>query len=289
VRLSGILWCWIGIGVGLLSSCSDRDMNLDDDGAAETPDDELNGMRQPRWDCSGASQLPDSQAELYLAAAVGSALGDYVPVPGLRARLCQISDSECILPLPESEPTADSQGFYWVTARVLAGFEGFLQLVAPDHVPADYYFGGPILREVRHDEDPLLLQPVPTWQPSLRDLGVADDPATGAVIVSTLDCNNSKSDGVRVTLQGSGVAWVSRNGLKMRNDDGEIATDVTGTAGFVNVAPGVVHIEGRAQVSCAQGSDCSDAPWEVVGSVFARVRPGRITLIELRRDYSYGR
>jgi hypothetical protein len=75
----------------------------------------------------------------------------------------------------------------------------------------------------------------------------------------------------------------------VRNDDGLLATDATGSAGFVDVARGVVRIEGLAQVGCASGSDRSDVPWEVVSSVATRVRAGRITLIELRHDYSYGR
>jgi hypothetical protein len=313
MRLSGILWCWVGIGFGLLSSCSDRDMNLDDEETTPGGGGGGGGDVSPpsRWRClndppmfapGAAATEPSSSQSLYGVLVLDSAA--MAPMMSLDLAVCQIVDSDCRQPILTGSPVGvedvinppltppdvmtDPEG--WLVFLLPDGFEGYLQLEAPAYMPTDYYFGGPLRQSESILGYPILLQPMEMWDRSLYDLGVPIEPGTGALTVRALDCDTTKSAGVRLSLNGAGTPWVLRNGLMTRNDDGELETDTTGMAGFVNVPPGVVLIEGRAQVSCAAGSDCpEDTPWEVVSSVSTRVRPGRITLVELRHDYSYGR
>jgi hypothetical protein len=298
MRLSGILWCWLGVGLGLLPSCSDRDMNLDDE--SETPGDENEMPPQLLWDCSVypgcLSEVSVSCGNPY-GACFTSVVGGAVvgtEVVNLTAGACAISDGDCLHPvegLVESVPWGGSEApFRVVQVALPSGFEGLLHLAAPGYMTTDYYFGGPVQGNVwRGVQNPIFIQREDIWYASFQDLRLSAEAEMGAIVVRVSDGLGGITAGVRLSLSGSGVPWVMRNGFMTRADEGELATDATGIAGFVNVTPGVVRIEGSVQTSCDPGSDCTGEPWEVVSSLATRVRPDRITLIELRRDYSYGR
>jgi hypothetical protein len=177
------------------------------------------------------------------------------------------------------------------------GFDGYLLLTAPDHVPTEYYFQGPLIGtyygETTIAGEPIVLYDSASLADQLYFLGVTPQPDSGFLMVRTRHCYQGLSSGVRLELLGTDASgWVMLNGLMVANLDGSLGTDADGIAGFSNIpAPTTAILEGVTHDDC----DPND-PEDVTclaelrfGRTAVRIRPGSMTITELRPDYGYGR
>jgi hypothetical protein len=244
------------------------------------------------WSCLGQDErAPVSTPGVDRVTYVASVLDFGNPAlspPGIDLGICQLADVYCAAPLPVSMTVLASMSMSAFFPRPSAWaielpllFEGYINLTAPGYVPAQYFFGGPMVAGAG-GEQAVTGEPITMFTengvPSLFDaVGVVRDPAFGLLLLRTVDCRGQRAPGVQLRLRGAGVPWVLVNGLPILSDP-PLATDASGTAGFLNVPPGNLLIEGYVPAG--------DATY---GRTAVRVRPGQITMAEIRPDYGYGR
>lgn len=279
-------------------------MSLDDEAGYLGPDLQTEAP-QTRWSC--LSQEPglqtygrDELAAVTYVVPIGSVLSPTVMPEGLAIALCQINDVVCSAPLTPAINEALEVPPGVLALDIPYGFEGYLMLTAPGYVPTMYYFQGPIIGfdgAAYVVGEPILLYDAPTLGDQLYlllsgvEAGLSVD--AGFLTVRAIDCLGQVSNGVRVELVGaSAPGWVELNGLMVLNYDGSLTTDASGIAGFVNqAAPGTMIVEGVAPADCGSNDspDGACSPEQRYGRMAVRVRPGAMTITELRPDYGYGR
>jgi hypothetical protein len=151
----------------------------------------------------------------------------------------------------------------------------------------DYVFGGP-MKGLPDGSSVVYGLTIPLLKESTRDtiyndLGLSGtaDPSRGVLALRTLDCGRSaqgqgvRAKGVRLSAipkapPEPAVAWTLS--FSNRATPNKLETDARGVAGFVNMLPGSVDVEGIAPVG-------GGTPY---GRTTLAVRPGVITLGELR-------
>jgi hypothetical protein len=301
------LACWSTIGAVLVTGCSDRKLDMDDE--ILVPED-TGVLEQPsRWDCPLQS-IPEDEAvpdQVHYVVPIVDALRPDSTPPELEIQACLVLDGFCDEPVPSEVTKTDLTRPDLVRITLPYGFDGYLRLTAPGYATTMYYLGLPLIGNGL--EQPPLPEFIDTLTEGMRsvpgrpiemlrsntlaqihsDLGVPPDPSVGTLMVRAVDCYGVLGDGVRFALDGTVIPWVMRNGLITRSD-GVLATDSSGMGGFLRVTPGVVRIDGSVLDSCF-GDDCesTDPVWRVVTSVVTRVAPDAVTLVELRGNDAYYR
>lgn len=288
--------CFELIGFALMSlwGCSDRNLSLDEEMGGIQPGDETDDA-VTRWSClaNEPGYLPfdraaeGPEATITYVVRVGGTRPD-VFVTLLDLKVCTLADVYCSTPLnvPIEGPGGVAR-FGEIKITLPYGFEGYLQLFADYYQPTHYYFQGPVVGspdgETTIYGEPIVLSDAPA-------LGETD---VGSLLVRTIDCFGSLSDGVRLELLGASASgWVTLNGLMVQNTDGSLTTDASGIAGFSSIpAPATVIVEGVTRVDCdpRMPEEVTCPEERRYGRMATRVQPGVVTIAELRPDYTYGR
>jgi hypothetical protein len=159
--------------------------------------------------------------------------------------------------------------------------EGYLKLTATNYVATEYYFGGPMIgsrtREpvVMGEAIPMLRQT--TMEGLFADVMQTRATGTGVLAIRTINCDGSRAPGVNIQMVNPvGFGWTLIGNIPNGNDP-PLPTDTRGVAGFGNVPPGVIIVEGLM----------NETPF---GRNALRVKPDQFTVGEVRNDIDlYGR
>lgn len=212
-------------------------------------------------------------------------------VPGLQVTVCGSPSCDPPFSAPDVvtvNPIEGQPSYVWMIDFPYNFSNAYLRLTAPNYAPMEYFFGGPLKgppeggHVVRGLTIPLLKEA--TRDTIYNDLGLPGpaDPTRGVLAVRTLDCRRSaqgqgqRAAGVRLRAIPSApdapaVAWTLS--FSNRATPNKLETDARGVAGFVNVVPGTVDIEGVAPLGDG------GTPY---GATTLPVRAGVITLAEVR-------
>jgi hypothetical protein len=218
----------------------------------------------PEWACLDG-QPPPANDE------IGSTIVTYTmlivdtvtrqPPPGLTVRACSPLDIECSVPMLENVQ-ADGDGL--VRARVPINFAGFFQVQSDVTVPAMLFVDA----IVEDTEAPIMLViGAMAFQALSQSQGVAVDPQMGHLLLRAYDCNSSFAPGIRFTNDRGGQPFAFVDTLPIV---GQTVTDAQGTAGFINVLPGLAIVE-----SIRVNDNL------VTRTASGRIRPGWFTYVDL--------
>jgi len=310
--------------VVLLVGCTSRNLDLDE---SEAETEEALNVAGKWDCYSRPEPERSSPQEPPMAVSHALRVADYThpgePPVDVYVRACPIGDPSCIAPvsLNGSEIFATSAGQF----DLPFGFDGYLELQASGYTAMTYYFGGPLVGMPPNAaaggstaEDPWItsgseisMLRVDDYERLLSSWSVSVDPGRGMLMFHVLDCSNDPATDVTLALEAESdvVPWISVGGVPVAHEH-PVATDADGFAGFANVAPGTIVAE--SVVSCSVSDDgttpaprfrlssigagagvvasepCSSGAAETVHSRSAfRVRPGWVTMTELRSHYSY--
>lgn len=182
--------------------------------------------------------------------------------PGLVVSACSPLDIECAAPMVDSvRPDADGR----VRVRVPVNFAGFFEVLSDQTVPALLFMDGAIVRDT---EAPIMLViGQGPFTALTQSQGVAVDPQMGHLLLRAFDCDREFAAGIRFTNDRGGQPFAFVDTLPVV---GQTVTDAQGTAGFINVLPGVAIVES------VRASDNL-----VTRTSSGRVRAGWFTYIDL--------
>jgi hypothetical protein len=179
---------------------------------------------------------------------------------GLLARACSRLDVLCEAPLA----TAAGDGAGGLRLRLPQGFSGFIEITSPTSVPSLYFPSQPV------DGDGFETLSVISAS-SLRALaetsGIVLDAVYGHLLARAFDCDGAAAAGVRISNGDLGAAFSFDGGLPRF---GSNVTSSDGIAGYVNVEPGLVFVEGRAVVEerlCGAASLVVRSGWLTYGDI----------------------
>jgi hypothetical protein len=186
-------------------------------------------------------------------------------LPGITARACPKLDTACDHPLtPDS--VSDAAGVVGLTVE--AGFDGYIELRGAETQPALFFLYPPVVADLNAPALPLFR--VADFQNVAAATGNSLLADHGHVFLGARDCLGAPAAGVsfgRTGLGPSASLFYLIGGLPAADAP---ATDGSGRAGFVNVAPGTVVVGGtRVQTS------------QRVGEVSVQVRAGEISYSSL--------
>jgi hypothetical protein len=247
------------------------------------------------WACLASPVIPATRMPERVQYIVGIVDFDSQPapntptaVPGLEITVCGSPSCDPPFGEPEVVITNPVEGLppYVYSIEFPYNFSnGSLRLTAPNYTPMHYVFGGPLIGPpeggtvVRGLSIPLLK--TATRDTIYNDLGLTGepDPTRGVLAVRTLDCaRNAQGQSQRaagVALRAvpnqppaPAVAWTLS--FSNRATPNKLETDARGVAGFVNVVPGSLDVEGVTPYGATYGA--TTLP----------VRAGVITLAEVR-------
>lgn len=256
------------------------------------------GGASGNWACLGQRPTPLDQPPERVQYLVGIVDFDSQPppntptsVPGLQVTVCGSPSCDPPFSAPDVvvvNPIEGQAPYVWMIDVPYNFSNAYLRLTAPNYAPMDYVFGGPLKgppeggHVVRGLTIPLLKEA--TRDTIYNDLGLPGpaDPKRGVLAVRTLDCRRSaqaqgqRAAGVRLHAipaapEAPAVAWTLS--FSNRATPNKLETDARGVAGFVNVLPGTVDVEGIAPVG--NGGTA-------YGATTLPVRAGVITLAEVR-------
>jgi hypothetical protein len=183
---------------------------------------------------------------------------------GLTIKVCNRIDALCSEPLAVINPPPERQLSFQLPAR----FEVFLTLEATDHVPATYYFDGPVV-ENRVGGLIQLLRLATVAGLAQQFLAIQLDPTMGVLSLRSYDCNGAITAGAVFEMEPNmGVPYTLINGAPTRSI---IPTDASGLAGFANVPEGAF---------IARGFVADDN--REFGLANFSMKPGWFSLVEVR-------
>jgi hypothetical protein len=206
------------------------------------------------------------------------------PPPGLTIGLCRLQDIECTAPTPVQPMPVPMTPPVVVGIPIPYGFEGYLKLNATDYVPTDYYFSGPMIGSpppqrtaiVRGEAIPMLTQA--TRENLYGDVMQTRTPGTGILAIRAINCLGARAADVALETLTPGLVdfgWSLVANLPSGGDPP--VTTTRGVAGFGNVRPGSVQVQGLM----------GDTAF---GRNALRVKGDQLTVGEVRNDIdTYGR
>jgi hypothetical protein len=212
----------------------------------------------PTWGCVGQSAAPDPSKMVNVKLTFVDAV-TLAPISQASARVCAIYDVSCDVPvqMPALSPTGE------LAITLPETFQGYLQLSSPDHV-AHVVMLDPVATTDEQIE--VLSEPLLTG--IAKQAGMTYDPAQGTVLLRTVDCARALTAGESVSLSPSpGQTAYFTDGLPSTSGT---ATDATGVAMVLNVAPGLTT------VSATLASNA-----QVVATRKGLVRPNTITIVDV--------
>jgi hypothetical protein len=158
----------------------------------------------------------------------------------LRIRACFRPDVNCTRPATDWL-LPDAAGI--VTLPLTEGFTGYVEIMGDDEVPTIYMFPAPLTEELVAALSTVSVSVLPL--DALLAFGensqLVLDPAAGVVSVNTFDCAGPSAPDVRLEINVPAVPFSFVDGLPIAGID---TTTDEGSAGFVNVLPGLVVVSG---------------------------------------------
>lgn len=223
------------------------------------------GQESPEWACIGGE--PEAPpAELGTSTVTFSIfIADTVsrqPPPGLTVAACSPLDVECASPMVDGI-RPDENGM--IHAQVPQNFAGFFRVVSDQSVPAVLYVDRPVTANIT--AEPMLVIGDAAFKALTSGQGVTIDEQMGHLLLRAFDCNGVSSPQMRFTNNRGGQPFAFVDGLPVV---GETITDAQGTAGFINVLPGLAVV---------QSQRVSDA--RVTSTASGQVRAGWFTYLLL--------
>jgi hypothetical protein len=203
------------------------------------PDAEL-VTNDPEWACLAnpvSSEPPVGGSSVFLAVPIVETVSQLPPAT-LQVHACAMIDPDCLRPITEYVgPGPDGL----VHVEVPRGFDGFLEVVSDETVPAMFFMHKELLRDTLEEVLPLISIP------SLLALAMNNDAALdlqndGLMVVRAYNCLSEPAAGVRFEADVEGIVFMFVEGVPRI---GAEETDSGGTGGFVNVPPGFVHVTGK--------------------------------------------
>ena len=192
----------------------------------------------PEWACIGDEPSAPPAALGNTTVTFTIFIADTVtrqPPPGLTVRACSPLDIECTSPMT-ADVVPETDGF--VRVRVPQNFAGFFQITSSQTVPAMLYVDGAVAADVT--APPMLLIGAGPFQALSQSQGVAIDPMMGHLLLQAFDCSGSPASGMRFINDKGGQPFAFVDTLPVV---GQTVTDTQGTAGFLNVLPGLAIVQ----------------------------------------------
>jgi hypothetical protein len=222
-------------------------------------------LETANWSCLGSEPAPPPAALGTTTVTYTILIVDTVtrePPAGLVVNACSSLDIECASPMVASiRPDADGM----VRAHVPINFSGFFTVESDQTVPAALFIAGALEQDTTATT--MLVIGEVAFTALARNQGVALDPQMGQLLLRAFDCDGKLTPGVRFSDDRGGQPYAFVDGLPVV---GQTVTDAQGTAGFLNVLPGL------AVVQSIRASDNA-----VTQTASGRVRPGWFTYLDL--------
>ena len=196
----------------------------------------------PTWRClQGSAVAPPTREPR--AATVIFRLRDLIleqPALGVTARLCRKLDYQCDKPLV-SGMRGDADGN--LTVEVGAGFDGYVELSAPDRLPGIYFFYPPVDGDREIPNVPMI-RPAELFQfAQLAGRPIFD--GYGHVMLGAYDCQQSPAADVRLSSEHGDEATTPFYLVKKLPTVTASGTDSSGRGGLINLRPGIVSVSGH--------------------------------------------
>ena len=215
------------------------------------------------WSCLGDVHHPvSSERKVSLSIPLVDVITTRPP-QGLQARFCPKLDVECDIALP---------GRYYLqpdgalVIDVEAGFDGYVELSAPDTTPALFFVTEPVWH------DTVIRSVLPLVSPEgfagiAQNLGTELDlEQCGHVYALASDCDGVPAEGVRFELEGMTpdvTPYYMINNVPVASAE---QTDASGSGGFLNIPAGFTRVTGFVASSDAE-----------IGEAGFIVRPGAVS------------
>jgi hypothetical protein len=217
------------------------------------------------WSCADHAPLvAPSQTKVSIDFTMFDAV-EMSPVSGARASLCGKLDLEC--KMPQATVTSDELGA--ILFEVPPLFDGYALITGEDKRGGDYdptmMFLPPTLESQSLGAFPLTSQLATAGLAA--SLGTPIEPGTGRVLTTIVGCDRQTASGVSLAGENMGESAVRFYAVDGFPTFSATATDVSGFAGFVNVAPGSITLNAALEEDQHR-----------VGRVALFVRPGHISI-----------
>jgi hypothetical protein len=194
----------------------------------------------PAWSClSHLTPLPAPMSGTAVVEITVRGLIDDAPVVGATARLCRRLDLDCAQPIsPRFAATPD--GIF--ALQVELGFDGYVEIIAPERLPALYIFSPPVTAN----------RSIP-WLPLLRPAELAQFAALGGrplvegrghVMLGAYDCQQQAATGVRLSSTDADQRTSPFYVVSKLPSLTALGTDISGQGGLINLRPGPATVTG---------------------------------------------
>jgi hypothetical protein len=168
----------------------------------------------------------------------------FAPPEGLSVNACLSTDVACATPMAtDMRPNADGV----VIVPVREKFGGFFTMRSDSTIDSRLFLNGGVEQDTV--ADPVFLIGRPALAGLAQQAQETIDDTRGQLVVRTYDCSNKLAAGVQVSNDRGGKVYAFVGQLPTPGID---VTDEQGTAGFINVTPGVAVVRGRLAGSNAE-------------------------------------
>jgi hypothetical protein len=191
----------------------------------------------PVWGCLGSVVWPKAAPGTYTLTIHLRDLVTGRPIPGVMARLCERLDTECRMPIGP-DIAADGEANLFLPVR--DGFDGYVELRAPDRMPGTYFIYPPIDGDRDIPLVPLMEQALVEQLAILNMRELRAD--RGHVLLGAYDCERKPQEGVHLNTPDSDELTSSFYVLGGIPKAGVNATDKSGRGGFINLRQGIVAL-----------------------------------------------
>lgn len=179
---------------------------------------------------------------------------------GLLARACSRLDVQCEAPLASASSGAAGR----LRLALPQGFSGFIEITSASSVPALYF---PSHALDGDGFEALSVISATNLDALAQTSGIALDASLGHLLARAFDCDGAEAAGVSISNGDLGTPFSFDGGLPRF---GSNVTSSDGIAGYVNVAPGLVFVEGRAlaeERACGAASLVVRSGWLTYGDI----------------------
>ncbi len=179
---------------------------------------------------------------------------------GLLARACSRLDVLCEAPLA----SASGDGTGALRLALPQGFSGFIELTSATSVPSLYFPSQPLDGD---GFETLSVISATNLRALAETSGMVLDASSGHLLARAFDCDGAAAAGVSISNGELGSPFSFEGGLPRF---GSSVTSSDGIAGYVNLEPGLVFVEGHALVAeraCGAASVVVRGGWLTYGDI----------------------
>lgn len=201
------------------------------------------------WSCLGHVKWPAGTSTSVTVVLNMTDLSSGAPVAAVSARVCRKLDIACSDPL-QSDLVSDSTGR--VAILVPQGFDGYVELSAPEAMRGSYFFYPPLTSDREIPSVPILrAKDLATFAGAAGATLTAD---RGHVMVRAYNCLGQTAEGVHFSSPEGDSSTVSFYMIKGIPSTKQTETDNTGQGGLLNLRVGSVTLTGQLANGDAMGA-----------------------------------